>query len=371
MDFRFSDDQQSIGALAREILEKEVTLERLKAVEQGEDGFDRALWATLAEANLLGLAVPEEHGGSGFGLLELCLLLEAIGRSVAPLPALSALVGAGLPIAAFGSERQQQRWLAPLAAGEALLTAALDAVDVSARRVGDGDRDGGAWILDGSARGIPLGDLADAVLVPAAAEGGPRLFLVEPGAKGVTLAPKRLATGDRIADLTLAAVRLDGDSVLAGPPDPAWLRDRALVGACALQLGVSQRALEITARYVSEREQFGVPIGTFQAVQHRAADGYVDLECMRWTTWRAAWKLAEGRDASRDAAVAKFWAAEGGARIAASAQHLHAGLGVDRDYPIHRYFLRSKSLELFAGAGTPQLRRLGRDMARTGPPELA
>ena len=125
----------------------------------------------------------------------------------------------------------------------------------------------------------------------------------------------------------------------------------------------------ITAAYVTEREQFGVPVGTFQAVQHRAADGYIDLECMRWTTWRAAWRLDEGLPALREAAVAKFWAAEGGARIVATAQHLHAGIGVDRDYPIHRYFLWSKQLELALGAATPELLRLGRDLARTGPTE--
>jgi len=114
-----------------------------------------------------------------------------------------------------------------------------------------------------------------------------------------------------------------------------------------------------------------VPIGSFQAVQHRAADCYVDLASMRWTTWRAAWCLGRGLPARRAAAVAKFWAAEGGARIVAAAQHLHGGIGVDLDYPIHRYFLRSKALELALGGATPHLARLGRDLAHTGPAELA
>jgi len=114
--------------------------------------------------------------------------------------------------------------------------------------------------------------------------------------------------------------------------------------------------------------QFGVPIGSFQAVQHRLADCYIDLEAMRWTAWRAAWKLAQGEPATREVLVAKFWAAEGGARITAAAQHLHGGVGVDVDYPIHRYFLAAKALELALGGATQQLARLGRDMARSQPP---
>jgi len=124
-------------------------------------------------------------------------------------------------------------------------------------------------------------------------------------------------------------------------------------------------------RNIRERVQFGVPIGSFQAVQHRAADCYIDLEAMRWTTWRAVERVAEGLSATRECAVAKFWAAEGGARIAAAAQHLHGGIGVDLDYPIHRFFLRSKALELLLGGAMPQLARLGRDLAASGPVEPA
>jgi alkylation response protein AidB-like acyl-CoA dehydrogenase len=143
------------------------------------------------------------------------------------------------------------------------------------------------------------------------------------------------------------------------------------VGIAALQVGVSERALEITTGYVNEREQFGAPLGALPAVQHRCADAYIDLEAMRWVTWSAAWKLSEERPAGRDAQVAKFWAADAGSRIATATQHLHGGMGVDLDYPIHRYFLWTKALELALGSATHQLVDLGRDMARTGPQELA
>jgi alkylation response protein AidB-like acyl-CoA dehydrogenase len=139
----------------------------------------------------------------------------------------------------------------------------------------------------------------------------------------------------------------------------------------AQQVGVSERALEITTAYVRDREQFGVPIGSFQAVQHRSADGFIDLEAMRWTMWRAAWLLAAGQPAGRDAMVAKFWAADAGSRIANSTIHLHGGIGSDVDYPIQRYFLWAKSLELTLGSASPMLRRLGQDMAATGPQEAS
>jgi hypothetical protein len=132
-----------------------------------------------------------------------------------------------------------------------------------------------------------------------------------------------------------------------------------LIGLCAIQVGVSDRALRMAAEYTSGREQFGRPIGSFQAVQQRMADGFIDLEAIRWTTWHAAWLIAEGRPADRAARVAKFWAAEAGARIAATAQHVHGGIGIDTTYPLHRYFLWAKHNELTLGSATQQLVHLG------------
>ena len=130
--------------------------------------------------------------------------------------------------------------------------------------------------------------------------------------------------------------------------------------ACAaLQVGVAERALRIAASYTSEREQFGRPIGSFQAVQQRMADAFIDVEAIRWTTWHAAWLIAEGRPAHRDAAIAKFWAAEAGARVTATAQQVHGGMGIDVTYPLSRYFLWAKQIELTLGSASQQLARLG------------
>ncbi len=230
-------------------------------------------------------------------------------------------------------------------------------------------------MLSGMKRHVSGASRADRLVVPARIEGeGVGLFLVDPKASGVRRVAHRLTNRETVCDVHFTSTAVATGDVLpvSGPEGEAasaWLRDVHLVAICAMQLGVSERALELTAEYASERIQFKQPIGSFQAVQHRCADGFVDLQAMRWTLWRAAWSIGAGLPAEREALIAKFWAAEGGSRIASTAQHIHAGHGVDLDYVIHRYFMWTKTLELALGSAMPQLARLGRDMARTGPQE--
>jgi len=377
MNFAFTEEQEAIRSLAREILAAEATPERVKAAEQSADWLDAGLWHALAEANLLGVAIPEAQGGMGMGLLELCVLLEEAGRAVAPGPWLATLVLGALPLAEFGSEAQRAAWLPRVAAGEVRLTAALEdagSLDTGAPATRALSL-GRTVVLDGAKRAVPAAGAADLLLVPASDARGVGIYLVDPKAPGVSRTAATTSTGEPLFDVTLSGVRVDeaarlGGAGCDGAAVLAWLEPRAEVAIAALQVGVSDRALRITADYVKERVQFGVKIGSFQAVQHRAADGFIDLEAMRWTLWRAAWRLAEGLPAEREARVAKLWAAEGGSRIANASLHLHGGLGSDVDYPIHRYFLWSKALELQLGGVGATLATLGRDLARTGPGEL-
>ncbi|MBW2269747.1 MAG: acyl-CoA/acyl-ACP dehydrogenase [Deltaproteobacteria bacterium] len=366
MDFRFSEEQDALRELAREIFEGEVTPERLGEVEVAGDFFDRELWARLAEANLLGLAIPEAQGGMGMGFLELCLLCSEAGRSVAPLPILPALVLAGLPLARFGSDAQRERWLAPLATGESVLTAALDiGPAVEARRDGD------VLVLDGVCKNVPAVGLAQRVLVPTEIDGSQALVLVDPQADGVSTEGDLISCHEPLYELTLAGVRLPAEDALVADGIVDWTTERARVAAAAVQVGVSERALEITVDFLKEREQFGAPLATLPPVQHRCADSYIALDALRWMTWQTAWKLAAEKEARRDTLATKFWAANAGSQIGTATQHLHGGMGVDVDYPIHRYFLRAKQIELFLGGATPTLLELGADMALTGPQELA
>jgi hypothetical protein len=370
MDFSYSEEQSTVRGLAREILEREATQERLRAAERTADWHDAALWNQLAAANLLGIAIPEANGGMGMGFCELCVLLEELGRATLPSAAFATLALGALPLAQFGSEEQRARWLPRVASGDALLSAALDdagSADPLAPAT-RARRDGSEWVLDGAKRFVPHARAAAALLIPARSERGVAVFLVETPRAGLTLGARVTSSGEPFFDLTLSGVRVADDARV--PVDGAellrWLQPRALTALAALEVGVCDRALAITAAYTRERVQFGVPIGMFQAVQHREADAFIDLEAMRWVTWRAAYRLAEGLSAEREARVAKFWAADGGSRIVNAALHLHGGIGSDVDYPIHRHFLWSKGLELALGGASAQLAALGADIAQHG-----
>jgi 3-oxocholest-4-en-26-oyl-CoA dehydrogenase beta subunit len=366
MDFAYSEDQQSLRELARKILEDRATHERLKQVEATADRLDRELWAELAKANLLGVAISEEYGGMGMGFLELCILLEEVGRTVAPVPAWPTLVLGALPLSKFGSAEQQRRLLPTVVAGEALLSAALlePGSDDLARPSTTARRDGSVFRLDGTKLCVSAGHIARRILVPARTEGGGvGVFLLDPEARGVTLELQHATNHEPQAKLTLEGAVVAGADLLGDPSSGAtlvrWLEQRATAALCAIQVGVSERALRITAHYTTGREQFGRAIATFQAVGQRAADAFIDLEAIRLTTQQAVWRLAEDLPAEDAVAVAKFWASEGGHAVGYAAQHLHGGIGVDIDYPIHRYYLWSKQIELTLGCASRQLEQLG------------
>jgi alkylation response protein AidB-like acyl-CoA dehydrogenase len=373
MDFTFTEEQQAVSELAGRILSERLPTERVGEIERDPDGrwFAEDVWHELAKAELLGLCLPEAVGGSGYGILEACLLLEQQGRAVAPLPLLATLVYGALPIARFGTDAQQQAWLPGVVAGDVILTAALhetgsygvpDVPATVATSHGDG------WRLDGEKQFVPAAHLAARMLVPArTGENATAVFIVDPHASGVTMERTVVTTGEPQWLVTLAGVEVGAADVLGSPHDGTeivtWIVDHALAGLCATAAGVCGRAVEITAAYVSEREQFGAKIGTFQAVSQRAADAWIDAEAIRLTAWQAAWRLSAGLPAAEALATAKFWVADGGQRVVHAAQHLHGGIGVDTDYPIHRYFRWAKELELTLGGATVSLLRLGAMLA--------
>jgi alkylation response protein AidB-like acyl-CoA dehydrogenase len=367
MDFSFTEEQEAIGKVARQLFEDSAGTERLTELEHGEVRHDPDLWLALAGADVLGIALPDAVGGSGHGFLELAVVLTEVGRSVAPVPIYASLVLGADSIARLGTPEQQLRYLPGVADGSRILSAALTEPGSSdpTRPTTRASHDGDGWRLDGVKSLVPAGQLADAILVPAAiGDGESALFVVDRDAAGVDVHPVVTTNFEPHADVVLDAVKVDGDALLGDPTDGSTairaLRDRALVGLCAMQLGVTEFALRLAASYTTEREQFGRPIGSFQAVQQRLADAFIDVEAIRWTTWNAAWLITEGRPAEREAAIAKFWAAEAGARVVASAQQVHGGIGIDTSYPLFRYFLWAKQIELALGAATQHLARLGR-----------
>ncbi len=370
MDFDLSEEQLAVSEAATGLFSGLVDPERIGAVEKTDDRIDRALWRALADADLLGLAVPESEGGAGQGLMELCLLLEAQGNAVAPVPLWATLVLGALPIAHFGSEAQRARWLPGVVSGDVVLTAALtgSAASPTSSPAVQATAQGDGWVLDGTELAVPQAHLAARIVVPARTEGGGVLLaLVDPAAPGVSL-ERALTTNREVhPHLHLAGVTVVAEEVLVGADVGRstldFLSVAATIALCALQVGVCEAALTRTAAYLNGRHQFGRPLSTFQGTMLRAADAAIDIEAMRVTWQNAAWRFDSGRDAADAAWAAKWQASERGQRTVHATQHLHGGMGADITYPIHRYFLWGKQIELLLGGPSAQLARLGADIA--------
>jgi acyl-CoA dehydrogenase len=376
MDFLLNASDLELAALTRSILAGGRRSGELAGAAASAAGLDEGLWADLAKAGVLSAGLPESLDGAGAGLLAQCAVLTEIGRAIAPVPYLEAIVlGAGA-VARFGTPEQQRRWAEPAGRGELLLTAALTEPDGDdpAQPTTTAALTAAGWLLSGVKTMVGVAAEADWLLVPAATADGSAVFLVRAGAPGVTVQRQQvtggLSTGGlSTGQLVLADAAVPADQVLGRGADgqraAAWLAAHGTVGLCAVQLGVLERALEMTAEYTQSRVQFGRPIGTFQAVRQRLADAYTDVEAVRLTMWQAAWQLAEGLPASTAIATAKFWAADAGHRVAHTAVHLHGGVGIDVSYPLHRYFTAAKRGEFALGGATTQLRHIGAALAQS------
>lgn len=358
MDFQLDPDLAALQALAAEILEDKATDDRVHEVEQSDGRFDEALWTEFARAGLLGVALPEEYGGAGLGLAALCVVLEEQGRKVAPIPLWPAGVAA-MAVAAHGSDKQRAGLLPGAASGELRIALALEEFDgarperpaCTAAAEGDGVR------LTGVKAAVPTPSTAAHVLVSATGEHGPGLYLLDAAAPGVSWQWGETTSRDRTANLLLdgaPATQLGGASALT------WVLLRAMVAVSAVQIGVAEGGLRLGAAYTSERIQFGRPLGSFQALQHQLADCWIDIDAMRVALWQAISDL-DGDDpaAERSVRVAKWWSAQGGLDVVHRVQHVHGGMGVDVDYPVHRHFLWGKQLSGTLGAPGTVLADLG------------
>lgn len=363
MDFTLDEELEAVRVLANEIFADRATTERVREVEGSPARLDEELWAELGKAGLLGIALPEEAGGAGLGLGALCVLLEEQGRHVAPVPLWPAAVGA-LAVAAHGTPGQRESLLPGAADGSSRLTVALeefgpgDPAEPRCAARPDGGSDGDGWRLTGVKAVVPSPFGAGHVLVSAAAEAGPGLFLVASDAQGVSWEAAETTSHDLAATLTLdgapaRAVGTPGDGAVA------WTIARAAVALAAVQTGVAQGALRHAVTYLSERKQFGRPLGTFQAVQHQLADCYIDVDAMRVCLWQAVTSLEGGEDAAAAVLVAKWWAGDAGLTVAHRVQHVHGGIGVDVDYPVHRHFLWARQISGTLGGPSADLAKLG------------
>lgn len=353
MDFTLTEEQQAVVDLAGRIMEDALDTERHRSLEVAGDWFDRELWLALADAGLLGIATSPDVGGAGLDAVALALLLRTQGNHVAPIPLLPSLV-ATLVLDQHGSEEQRHSLLPRIITGELVVTVAVQEylddklLEPSCRF--EGRRLSGRKVV------VEHLDIASTLLVTAATDEGPKCILVD-----LTSTELEAAKGTSTRLQPLWDVTFDNvpGEIVGDHSTVQALLDHLRLGICASQLGVTEKALSLTADYTSTREQFGRPVATFQAVGQRLADQFINLGGIRLATLSAAWRLANGRNASEDLLIAKWWASERATDIAHATQHCHGGMGVALDYPLHRYTLWNKHLTTSLGAGTQTLRDLG------------
>lgn len=371
MDFSLSDEQRMLKDTLERFISEDYTFEHRRAWMQSDVGFSREIWLKLSELGLLGLLVPEADGGFGGGGVEQMLLMQAVGRGLVLEPVFASAVLAAAVLRRAASAEQKARWLPGLLAGERLFTLAYDEREargepawIAARA----RREGAGFVLDGCKTAVPHGDNADHIIVAARIEGEPGardglgLFCIERGASGLTVRGYPTVDGLRAADLTLDGVRVADGDVIASPGAAGealdYAVDCALAALAAEAVGAMEALLEMTLDYLKTRKQFGVPIGQFQALQHRAVDMRASLEQARSLSILAANRLEdEPAERARACAAAKVMAGRSARHVGQEAIQLHGGIGMTLEYAAGHYFKRLTVIDHSLGGADCHLER--------------
>jgi alkylation response protein AidB-like acyl-CoA dehydrogenase len=371
MDFEFDDEQQLFRRSARKFLETYCDTSVVEELEASESGFSPELWKGMAELGWMGVTIPSEYGGLESSLLELAVLLEEVGRAAMSGPLLET-VTAALCILESGTAEQKSSLLPSIAQGELVLSLAIaepevnyDPSMISARATREGDR----YLIEGTKRFVPYATAADQLLVAARTSGSPgdeagiTIFVVDREAPGIRISPMSTIAPNKQFDVCFDAVSVSCKNVLGEVDEGCRALRNTNKSAAALQcaemVGGAQKELEMTADYVKVRNQFDRPIGSFQAVQHRIADMFIDVNGARLAAYRALWCLSQGMEADWEVSVAKYFTNKASQRVAFSAQQLHGGVGVSLEYDLHFYYRRAKAFELKFGPQALHLGRLG------------
>jgi len=359
MDLGLSEEQELLKNTARDFLEKECPESLVREMEDDERGYSPDLWKKMAEQGWQGLLIPENYGGAGFGYLDLIVLVEEFGRALVPGPFISTQVGGVLPLLEGGSEEQKSKYLPQIASGNAIWTLAF--TEPSARFDADGvalevKDDGNDVVPNGTKLFIRDANVADYFTVVGRKPGtkgtdGVVLVIVDAKASGVSQTQLKTIASDKQAEVKFENVKTPKANVIEG----GWktfeqIQRKATVIECAYLVGLAQMDFEISVQYAKDRIQFGRPIGSFQAIQHKAADMVTDVDGSRFIMYRAAWSVDQAEaDADMYVHMAKAWTSEATRRVVAHGQQIHGGIGFTKDYKVQLYFRRQKAAELAWG----------------------
>ena len=361
MDLGLDEQQELLKNFARDFLEKECPETLVREMEEDEKGYSPDLWQKMAQQGWMGLIIPEDHGGTGMALCELVVLLEEFGRALVPGPFVPTVVLGGVPIMHAGTDEQKSELLPKIAAGDLIMTMAL--TEPSAKWTADGvqleaKKDGNDYVLNGTKLFVQDGHVTDKMIVAARTGGkgedGVTLFIVDSNADGIGFEVLKTIAADKQSEVTFKNVKVPASAIL-GAEGKGWeivehTKRVATVSACAYLVGLSQMDFDVTLNYAKERVQFGRPIGSFQAIQHKLADAVIDVDGSRFITYKAAWSLQEGEpDADLMISMAKAWTSDASRRVVAHGQQIHGGIGFTKEYKIQLYFRRQKWMELMWG----------------------
>jgi len=363
MDLGLSEEQGLLKNAARDFLEKECPDTFVREMEEDERGYTPEFWQKMAAQGWQGIIIPEQYGGTGMTFTDLIVLLEEFGRAIVPGPFISTVVLGTMPILEAGREEQKQEFLPKIAAGALIMTLALtepsakwDASGVAMPAKAEGD----SFVLSGTKLFVPDAHVSDYMVVAARTkesenpEDGVTLLLVDSKSAGIEFTVLKTIAADKQCEVAFNEVRVPRANVL-GEVDKGWpiiqgVKNKAAVAACAYLVGLSQMDFDTSLDYAKERIQFGRPIGSFQAIQHKFADMIIDVDGSRFITYKAAWALQENEpDAEMLVSMAKAWCNEATRRVVAHGQQIHGGIGFTKDYKIELYFRRQKWMELMWG----------------------
>ncbi|NKY33292.1 acyl-CoA/acyl-ACP dehydrogenase [Nocardia speluncae] len=365
MDFAFDEQQQILRDLASAVFAEHGADERIAQTERDGTAYDHELWAQLIDTGLLDAILPVTADGGGLGMVGLAIILEQQGRYLCRVP-LAPTAVAAMALAHFGDEGTEI--LPSIRDGRARV--AVAGVD-PLTRVTVGQR-GDQWVLNGALPQVYLAGSCTHLLVIADDSGRDRALLLPVERCGIDIDPFEGISRNIQAAITFTDCVAEASECLGGPAnagEPArWVRDRLLTGLAAIESGLCREAVRRTARYSSERQQFGRPLSTNQGVAMRAADAHIDTEAIRLTMLDAAWQLDQGENATEAVLIAAWWAREGGVRVVHATQHLHGGMGADTDSHIHRFFLWARELDIVAGPAPALLHELGDILSVAGTP---
>jgi alkylation response protein AidB-like acyl-CoA dehydrogenase len=358
LELTFTDEQEMLREVVRSLCATHAPLAVVRELEDDPVGYPVDLWKQLATLDLLGLLLPEEHGGSGMSLVEGIVLYEELGRGLVPSPHFVSCVLAGGALSAGGTDAQKAEWLPQIVSGEAIVSVAWleDGGGFGPRGVmlrAEASDDGESFTLTGDKRHVAFASSAARLLVPARVgddDDAVDLFLIDPAAAGVTLTQQFSVASDTQYRVDFRGVRVSAGDRL-GPAGSGWatwqaVRDDALILLSAWAVGAASYAQEITVQYAKDREQFGKPIGAFQSIAHYLADRETELDGARTLVHEAAWASAEGLPVTTLAPMAKLFSAQMFRDLTATAQQIFGGVGFTLEYDVQLYFRRAKALQI-------------------------